>query len=117
MPKNAMSVAIGLAHALCILVSLLMTFLALPVGSDGKNPRPKSLGARHKPLFKQRLLFLFHVTLGTFIISDPLFLKEKEPSDSAGPIGKVLYQLLISGAACQAAGVVTTFAVQAITPE
>ncbi|KAJ1728273.1 hypothetical protein LPJ61_004119 [Coemansia biformis] len=111
MPKNAMSVAIGLAHSLGALASLFMTFLALPVGAKV----PKSLPARHNPCFKQRILFLFHLTIGTLIISDPLFLKEKTPSSSNGITG-VLYQLMIAGAAGQGACVVTTFIAQWVTP-
>ncbi|KAJ2773259.1 hypothetical protein IWQ57_001381 [Coemansia nantahalensis] len=120
MPKDALSVAVGVAHSLCILLSLLMMFLALPVGSNNKDPKdnkPKCLQTRHNKLFKLRLMFLFHVTIGTFTISDPLFLREKNPSASTGQVGQNLYKLMIAGAAAQAFGVLTTFAVSLVTDE
>ncbi|KAI9478971.1 hypothetical protein BX667DRAFT_495457 [Coemansia mojavensis] len=101
LPKNLMSISIGLTQFLMGVLSLMALFMALPTETN-KLP---TLVFRGTPLMNCRFLIVLHISIGTMIISDSLFLKEKTPNSRSGPIGSVLYQLLIAGAAAQAAGI------------
>ncbi|KAJ2785189.1 hypothetical protein H4R18_000640 [Coemansia javaensis] len=108
MPKNATSVSMGLAQGVNTVMSVMMMFIALPTGGN----LPKCLRARHKEFSKQWMLFIFHATIGVLIISDTLFLKDKEYAGGSEGIRSAIYPLMIAGASAQALAMVSNFLAQ-----
>ncbi|PIA18346.1 hypothetical protein COEREDRAFT_85324 [Coemansia reversa NRRL 1564] len=110
LPKTLMSIAMGITQFIMVLCCILSFFILYP----GPNRElVVTMLIRAKEMSEQWLAMALHISIAMMIISDPLFLKEKKPKAGSPPVSQALYELMIAGAASQAAGVLVAIVAQA----